>query len=93
MTFFKLCKYDLKNGMFKEGIKYLACVILFLGFCRLYIYKGKRLGGAHIRRFSILYNCGYGGIYTYAGKYFYVPGALDAYDFGTAIYHTLLSVL
>lgn len=33
MTFFKLCKYDLKNGMFKEGIKYLACVVLFLGFC------------------------------------------------------------
>ena len=81
MTFFKLCKYDLKNGMFKEGIKYL------------YIYKGKRLGGAHIRRFSLLYNCGYGGIHTYAGKYFYVSGALDAYDFGTAIYHTLLSVL
>ena len=32
MTFFKLCKYDLKNGMFKEGIKYLACVVLFLGY-------------------------------------------------------------
>ena len=38
MTFFKLCKYDLKNGMFKEGIKYLACVVLFLGFCIGFIY-------------------------------------------------------
>ena len=45
MTFFKLCKYDLKNGMFKEGIKYLACVVLFLGFCIGFIYtKGKDLG-------------------------------------------------
>ena len=73
-------------------ISCLRCSVFRLLY-RLYIYKGERLGGAHIRRFSLLYNCGYGGIHTYAGKYFYVSGALDAYDFGTAIYHTLLSVL
>ena len=50
MTFFKLCKYDLKNGMLKEGIKYLACVVLVLGFCIGFIYtKGKELG---VRKFG-----------------------------------------
>ena len=32
MTFFKLCKYDLKNGMLKEGLKYLLSVVLFWAF-------------------------------------------------------------
>ena len=87
MTFFKLCKYDLKNGMFKEGIKYLACVVLFLGFCIGFIYtKGKDLGARTFGDFLFFITAG-------MEKYFYVSGALDAYDFGTAIYHTLLSVL
>ena len=33
MTFFKLCKYDLKNGMLKEGLKYLlVCCTFFWAF-------------------------------------------------------------
>lgn len=44
MTFFKLCKYDLKNGMLKEGLKYLLSVVLFFGFCIGFVYtKGADL--------------------------------------------------
>lgn len=44
MTFFKLCKYDLKCGMLREGIKYLVCALLFLGFCIGFIFtKGEGL--------------------------------------------------
>ena len=44
MTFFKLCKYDLKNGMLKEGLQYLLSVVLFLGFCIGFVYtKGADL--------------------------------------------------
>lgn len=55
MTFFKLCKYDLKNGMFKEGIKYLACVVLFWAFVSaLYIQREKTWGRAHSEIFYSL---------------------------------------
>mgnify|MGYP003511844760 CR=1 FL=1 len=93
MTFFKLCKYDLKNGMFKEGIKYLACVVLFLGFCIGFIYtKGKDLGARTFGDFLFFITAGMEEYIPMPGN-IYVSGALDAYDFGTAIYHTLLSVL
>ena len=113
MTFFKLCKYDLKNGMFKEGIKYLACVVLFLGFCIGFIYtKGKDLGARTFGDYLFFITAGMeeyipmpGNIFMFPLKlaklmlpsevidYFGLTEIPDAYDFGTAIYHTLLSVL
>ena len=46
MTFFKLCKYDLKNGMFKEGIKYLALMVRSLSkfrcFDKKWLFGGKK---------------------------------------------------
>lgn len=44
MTFFRLCKYDLKNGMLREGLKYLISLVLFLGFCIGFVCtKGSNL--------------------------------------------------
>ncbi len=44
MIFFKLCKYDLKNGMLREGLKYLISLVLFLGFCIGFVFtKGSNL--------------------------------------------------
>lgn len=44
MTFFRLCKYDFKNGMLREGLKYLISLVLFLGFCIGFVFtKGRSL--------------------------------------------------
>lgn len=74
MTFFKLCKYDLKNGMFKEGIKYLACVVLFLGFCIGFIYtKGKDLGARTFGDFLFFITAGMEEYIPMPGNIFMFP--------------------
>lgn len=74
MTFFKLCKYDLKNGMFKEGIKYLACVVLFLGFCVGFIYtKGKDLGARTFGDFLFFITAGMEEYIPMPGNIFMFP--------------------
>lgn len=74
MTFFKLCKYDLKSGMRRESVKYLVCAILFLGFCVGFIYtKGKGLEARTFGDFLFFITAGMEEYIPMPGNIFMVP--------------------